>query len=207
MTANPMSAGLPDADRSALKEWASVMFVLDRGATVLLLRKGGIYEQKQGFQVEHRRFWVFPTRFHQNADELHPAFEWALPGTAASEPEGATLRIGVYADVTDALRVERFDLLDRLTGHHPLASSTVHARFHYKGRPYLHVLVVRAYRLAEPHRIKNLPEYDGCVSWVELADPLATAGVEPVLETEEFDGRRAEILEVLDSDGVTRLWR
>lgn len=177
---------------------------MERGATVLLLRKGGIYEQKHGFQVEHRRFWLFPTRFHQSADELHPSFEWTMPQAIATEQEHETLRIGVYAEVTDALRVERLDLLDRLAGLHPLAASTVHARFHYKRRPYLHVLVVRAYRLTEPHRVRHIPEYDGCVSWVELAEPLGTAGLVAAVPSEEFELRRSDVLGTLDPDGVTR---
>jgi hypothetical protein len=78
---------LPE-NRSALKEWASIEVALEQGTTVLMLRKGGIYEQKQGFQVEHRQFWLFPTLFHQGADELAPTFEWTIRAAEERAPAG-----------------------------------------------------------------------------------------------------------------------
>jgi hypothetical protein len=193
------------ANRSALKEWASVEAALVGGGTILMLRKGGIYEQKQGFQVEHRQFWIFPTLFHQSPDELAPAFEWALESAASRHPAGPRLRIGSYAMVTDALRVERMEALERLAGLHPLANPTVHARFHYRKRPYLHVLVVRHYRLPEPRMIRNTAEYEGCISWVELETALPTGQLRPVLAEAQFEQRREDVLRRLGTDGVERV--
>ena len=39
------------------------------------------------------------------------------------------------------------------------------------------VLVVRAYRLAQPRTFEFLKEYGGCKSWTTMAAPLALAGM------------------------------
>ena len=46
---------------AALKEWAIVCKALEEGRQVLLLRKGGIMEYRQGFEVKHNNFLLFPT--------------------------------------------------------------------------------------------------------------------------------------------------
>ena len=38
---------------AALKEWAVVCKALEEGRQILLLRKGGIMEYRQGFEVKH----------------------------------------------------------------------------------------------------------------------------------------------------------
>jgi hypothetical protein len=194
-----------EASRSALKEWAAIERVLAAGGTTLLLRKGGIWEKREGFEVEHREFWLFPTQYHQNPAELEPAFAWALEAARALQPDVNRVRIEHYAVVEDALRVERLEALERLAGLHTLTADTVRSRFAYRGRPYLHALIVRAHRLPTPHLIPNTLDYEGCVSWVALDEELPTAGAAPVLGDAEFAAARATILERLGEDGVTRL--
>ena len=41
---------------------------LGRGEQIVILRKGGIAEGRGGFRAEHDRFWLFPTRFHQQSE-------------------------------------------------------------------------------------------------------------------------------------------
>ena len=192
-------------NRSALKEWGAVEGALAEGRTTLLVRKGGIHERRGDFQVEHREFWLFPTLYHQNAHELRPEFRAALRAAEAAPRDVNRVRIAHYAVVEEALRVESLDALHRLEGLHPLTPETVESRFAYRGRPYLHVLVLRAYRLPAPHDIPNTLDYEGCVSWVELDDALPTAGAQPVLMDAEFAARRAEVLARLGEEGVVRL--
>ena len=59
--------------RVAFKEWEIVVDALGRGEQILLLRKGGIHEPRGGFQVEHQRFFLFPTRYHQQRECVIPA--------------------------------------------------------------------------------------------------------------------------------------
>lgn len=51
--------------RVAFKEWTVVVDAQGLGEQIILLRKGGIREGKNGFSVEHQRFLLFPTSFHQ----------------------------------------------------------------------------------------------------------------------------------------------
>ncbi|MET0396718.1 MAG: DUF1802 family protein [Longimicrobiaceae bacterium] len=192
-------------NRSALKEWGAVERALAEGRTTLLVRKGGIHERREGFQVEHREFWIFPTLYHQNTHELRPEFRPALEAAAAAPHDVNRVRIGHYAVVEEALRVKSLDALRRLDGLHPLTPETVESRFAYRGKPYLHVLLVRFFRLPEPHVIPVTLDYEGCVSWVELDDALPTAGAQPVLLDGEFAARRADVLARLGEEDVVRL--
>ena len=181
-------------NRSALKEWAAMEQILAAGSACVLLRKGGIWEKKNGFEVEHREFWIFPTYFHQNPHELAPEFAWALDAAGPGTPAQDEIRIEHYAVVRDAFRVEDLEVLRRLEGQHPLDAATVDSRFHYRDRPYLHVLVLRLYRMPTPYLVRNTLDYEGCISWVELDDALSTAGAIPVLSDTEFDSRRSEVI-------------
>jgi hypothetical protein len=180
------------SSREALKEWASVERALAAGRVSLLVRKGGISERRGGFDVEHRAFWIFPTAFHQNAEELAPDFRDLLGGTGPASRDEVRLR--VFAEVAEAFRVESLVVMARLAGLHPMAEETVRSRFEYKGRPYLHVVLVRAYVLPEPVVIPNTIGYEGCVSWVALDEEISTAGAVPVVGDAEFAALRGEVV-------------
>jgi hypothetical protein len=183
---------MESSSRQALKEWASVERGLASGRVSLLVRKGGISERRSGFDVEHRAFWIFPTAFHQNAEELAPPFRDLLgDAPAVSRDE---VRVRVFAEVVEAFRVESLEAMERLAGLHPMAAETVRSRFEYKGRPYLHVILVRAHTLPEPVVIPNTLGYEGCVSWVTLDDEIATAGAVPAMGDAEFERVRGEVL-------------
>jgi hypothetical protein len=192
------------SNRSALKEWASVEQALAAGDVALLLRKGGIYEGRGEFRVEHREFWIFPTVYHQNPDELRPEYRPLLDGDGRPAPQDE-IPIRVYAVVEDAYRVERLDALERLEGLHPHTQETVASRFAYRGNPYLHALVVRAHRLPAPIVVPNTLGYEGCVSWVRLDDALPTIGAAPVLDDAAFAELRADVESRLGIEGVVRV--
>ncbi|HET6230573.1 MAG TPA: DUF1802 family protein [Longimicrobiaceae bacterium] len=192
-----------DANRSALKEWAAVERALADGRTALLIRKGGIHEKRGGFEVEHREFWLFPTGFHQNADELADDFR-GLAGLPVP-PSRDEVRLGVYAVVEEAFRVESLDALERLKGLHPLAPETIRSRFAYRNKPYLHALVLRAHVLPEPHVVPNTLDYEGCISWVQMDAELPTATARPAMLDAEFARTRAQILDRLGTEGVVRI--
>jgi hypothetical protein len=107
--------------------------------------------------------------------------------------------------VDGVYRIESETALDRLDGMHPLAPPAAHARFAYKGRPYVHALIVRAYRLEEPVVLPDTARYEGCVSWVDLDRPLSTAGLTPVLSDEDFLTVKSEILRRMGTEGVAQM--
>lgn len=189
----------------ALKEWAAVEQALAAGATTLLVRKGGIWEQRGDFRVEHREFWIFPTLYHQNPHELAAGFEPYLDVANPAHPNRDTIRIQLYCRVEAAYRVGDLDALLRLDGLHPYTEPTIRARFAYRGRPHLYVVVARVYRLGSPFEIANTLDYEGCVSWVTLDAPLPTAGLTPILGNTAFSTLHAEILQRLGPAAGTPL--
>ena len=52
----------------ALKEWAVTVRALAEGEQLVTLRKGGIREAERHFQLEHERFFLYPTFDHQRND-------------------------------------------------------------------------------------------------------------------------------------------
>lgn len=192
-----------ESSRVALKEWAVAEEALATGQIALLIRKGGIHERQGGFGVEHREFWVFPTGWHQNPADLAPNLHPLL--NALGPPARGTVPFRVYAVVHDVFRIENPDVLDRLDGMHPLSPPAAHARFAYRDRPYVHALVLRAHRLAEPFVLPDTLRYEGCVSWVELDQPVPTAPLVPVLSDEDFTTMRGEIIRRLGTEGVLQV--
>jgi hypothetical protein len=175
----------------ALKEWAAIEDALASGRLSVLVRKGGIYEKCGGFEVEHRGFWIFPTGWHQNEHELAPAFRGHLGETPRFAP--GTIPLRVWCTVEEAWRVEDLDALQRLGDIQPFTDNTLKSRFEYRGRPYLHVVLVRAYVLTEPHPIPNTAAYDGCVSWVALESPVSAEAARPVRSDDDFAAIRREV--------------
>lgn len=182
----------------ALKEWAAIEDALAGGRLTVLVRKGGIYEQRGDFEVENRAFWIFPTGWHQNEHELSPEFRAHLGDTPRFPPGEIPLR--VHCVVEDAIRVESLEALQRLGDLQPFSADTLRSRFEYRGKPYLHVLIVRAYLLPQPHVIPNTAGYDGCVSWVRLEAPVSTDGAVPALDDADFARIRTAVLDRLRTD-------
>lgn len=188
----------------ALKEWAAVERALAAGATSLLIRKGGIREGGGSFAVERRTFWIFPTRYHQNAREIARPFAGFLDAAAALDPGPDRVRLQLHAVVESAYRIRALDAALALEGLHPMAAETVEARFRYR-EPHLHALLVRVAALPEPRLIPNTLDYDGCISWVTLDVAVETDAVRPVLEAPAWDGVRNEVEARLSRSGVVRI--
>jgi hypothetical protein len=182
----------PTALDVALKEWATVISALESGRQILLLRKGGILEQsnKNRFAITHNEFLFFPTYLHQSRGELKPEAHARLqPATA----EPAQVRITAAGVVTDIIKVESREQIDRLNNEHIWTSSLIDMRFNYKPQNPLYLVLVRAYRLREPVTLDNTPAYAGCKSWVPLERPIATSDATPALDDAQYEHRRQSV--------------
>ena len=179
-------------NRFALKEWAAVCAALARGRQSILLRKGGIAEETDGFRVEHREFWLFPTRFHQSSDELSPNATDLPDDPLAAAPKPGTVQLSLYGIVDEVFHIADAAQLGVLEGLHVLAPATLLKRFEYR-EPGLNVLLVRIYRRGEPFEISESPHFAGCKSWVDLRNKLPTAGLAPVLSDDAFRSVAADL--------------
>lgn len=172
------------ANRYAFKEWAVVCHALGTGRQSLILRKGGLHEPRDGFQMEHSEFWLFPTRFHQDPAEISADARVLWEAAQMSAPLAGTIDISLYATVEEAVRVDDIAVLPRLTGLHAWSDETLRKRFDYK-TPGLSALLVRVYSLPAAIRIPESPHFAGCRSWVDFPADIPTTGLQPVLNDDE----------------------
>jgi hypothetical protein len=173
------------ANRVAFKEWAVICAALASGRQILILRKGGIHEGRDGFRVRDREFWLFPTAFHQDVSHLTDDARPLLAQVQAQQPPDGTIRLTQYAVVHEVHELHSDEAVRSLTGLHVWSSRIVSERFHYK-RPGLFALVVRIYNSPRAVDFPDSPYFAGCRSWVDLPQEVSTAGLLPALTDEEF---------------------
>ena len=186
----------------AFKEWAVVVDALGGSEQVLILRKGGIREQRGQFDVEPREFWLFPTQHHEAECSIIPSKRPALRDIAVHASKDF-VDIQFYAVADPVLQVADPALLKRLQGRHIWNEFVLQERFEFGREKGLHALLIRVYQLPAPERFPLRDSYSGCKSWVELERTISTANLTPVLTDAEFNTQRDEICELLSDYALT----
>jgi hypothetical protein len=202
----------------AFKEWAVTVRALAEGEQLITLRKGGIREENKHFEIEHDRFFLYPTFDHQQVGmvreshrpELGRALEegvWAdgePPASALDAPTGVPqperVRIRAWAEVAASYLITDPRAVDALSPYYVWTSNYAEKRLRWKRRHPLHVILLRTYRIPRPVTVKVRDEYLGCRSWLDLHRELPFEGT-PVLADEEFE-RAAEQIEAIASSAV-----
>lgn len=183
----------------ALKEWAIVTKALGNGEQILLVRKGGIREGKKAFQVEHREFFLYPTYEHQHEEDLKPPYHQSLKEVSSSRDGDDKVYISHWARVDEIATVETREVekVERLAPYCIWTADFLKERLAWRPKKPLHVLFLRVFRLPQPRIIDVLPEYQGCLSWVNLAEDLQTSDMAPVLGDAEFSQKAKDIRQAL----------
>jgi len=183
--------------RTAFKEWAIIVDALGRGEQILILRKGGISEERGGFQVEHEQFLLFPTLYHQQRESVISAaqarFDQAAPGWAPPE----SVRLEFLAEVVAWRQLEALSSAQALRGQHYWREEVIAERFDWGQAKNIVAMAVRVYRLPLPIELPMSPAYGGCKSWVELDHEVNTTGSLPVLDQPVFDHKLNQFLAAL----------
>ena len=188
----------------ALKEWAVATDALERGETILLLRKGGIREEGKHFRVAHDDVLLYPTYEHQQPHLLKQQYaDLVQPVPSGWHPE--TVRIGAWSRITDIFQVSEKETVEALLPHHIWNEQFAAERFGWKPRFPLYVLLLRAYKLPREQIIPYRAEYGGCKSWIDLVAPIALEGMTPVLSDAEYDRRTAAIREIVENEQLTNV--
>ena len=156
-----------DAVQIAFKEWAVVVEAIGSGRQIVILRKGGIAEGVGGFKAEHDRFWLFPTRFHQQAKGVIDS-EAVLFGRT-SFPAEDVLSVEYVCEVAAVKQLNTLELANRLKGQHIWRDTVISERFDWGRDLGIYAMAVRVRRLPEPVKMPMLESYGGCKSWVEFA--------------------------------------
>ena len=186
------------ANRIAFKEWAVICAALESRGQIVIARKGGIHEGRQGFHVAYPEFWIFPTYLHQDVPGLIEDAQPLLDEVSSRRPPDNLVRLEHYAVVRRVIHLTDESQLKALDGHHLWSRATIRQRFVYR-EPGLFLLVVRVYKIPQALEFDSSPYFAGCRSWVELPEPQATSGGHPVLSDEEFARREQALLAALES--------
>jgi hypothetical protein len=173
--------------RIAFKEWAVVVDALGRGDQILILRKGGIAEGRDGFRVEHPQFLLFPTLFHQQRESVAPAARARYDELAPHLPAPDAARLEWLAEVVEWRRLESLSAAHALRGQHIWREEVVAERFAWGKEANLFALAVRVFRLPRALELPMRPQYGGCKSWIELDQDVPVDGARPVLDDTAFD--------------------
>src|SRR5438046_6744866 len=199
----------------AFKEWAVTVRALGEGEQLLTLRKGGIREPDKHFELDHDRFFLYPTFDHQRNDcvrashqpELRRALEegvWAEgepPPNALVRDGGIAqpdrVRIRAWAEVAEHWTIDDPRTVDALSPYYVWTPDYAEKRLAWKRRHPLHVLLLRTYRIPRPVTVKVRDEYAGCRTFLELYRDLPFEGT-PVLSDDEFERAAEEITAIID---------
>ncbi|WP_050022992.1 DUF1802 family protein [Verrucomicrobium sp. BvORR034] len=168
------------------KEWAFVCEALGQGVQTLILRKGGIHEGKKGFHFEHEDFWLFPTGFHAQGDQLLWLPEDADKVAVPQDEERELVDVKYFAKTQQIWRITDWDKLAALAPFHVWKEEVVRERFAWNEESCLHIALVRVHKLPITWSFPYLKGYGGCRSWVKL--PPEGKDFEPIVTPVLADG-------------------
>jgi hypothetical protein len=184
----------------ALKEWAVAVEALEHGKMIMLLRKGGLTEVGNRFQVAQQQILLYPTYEHQQPNLLKAEYATKVkPVSSGWHPE--IVIIGSWAEITDILQVTEESVVQALLPYHIWNEQLVSERLKWKPRQPLHILLLRTYRLSSVSEILYHSEYGGCRSWIDLFEPISINGIVPVLSDEEYTKQTHEIRQIVLGNG------
>jgi hypothetical protein len=190
----------------ALKEWAIVCQALEEGRQVLLLRKGGIMEYREGFQVKHNYFFLYPTFEHQSIESIQLNYAQKLAMMLQEETDHSKVTINSYARAVALKQIKDGSLLSQLHKYHIWNERYVNVRMNYNPKKPMQVILLRVYKLQNPIEAEVRSEWLGCRSWVHIqslaskarsTDTRGSLDEHPVLDDSTFDTIASEIEEIL----------
>lgn len=183
--------------QTAFKEWGIIVDALASGRQILILRKGGIHEGKQGFKVEHESFLLFPTLYHQQRENVIPAAQERYDQIAGKFQDPDSVLISHFAIVTRSVPLANRDMLGSLQDQHIWKAELLNERFDWGREAGVFAILVRVYELSDARRLPVIPAYGGCKSWITLQESFDTSSSVPVLSDQEFNVKTDQFLKVV----------
>lgn len=180
----------------AFKEWEVVCEALGRGTQCVLLRKGGIHEGREGFSFKHERFYLFPTRFHEQAGQVRISCDFQAPEW---EP-GDMVPLRWFCEAVWARTLTDWEQVRRLAPFHVWKEEVLRQRFGWGKEDRIHCALVRVHRMLEPWTITYEKKHGGCRTWVDLPEVGGEppGGMTPVVPDAEFADQQRQVEAVLD---------
>ena len=180
------------------KEWDVVCQALAAGRQHILLRKGGIHEGRKGFSFKHERFYLFPTRFHAQGEQVRKSFGNFAPEGAGEWEEGDEILVQWWCEASWACTLTDWQDVAALEPFHIWTEELVRERYDCGEVQRIHCALVRVFALRVPLKLSYRKKYGGCRTWVDLPFP-PPGDPAPVVPHDEFAKVRAEVEQVLGS--------
>jgi hypothetical protein len=168
--------------KTAFKEWNVVVDTLGRGEQVVIMRKGGIDEGENGFEIKHKQFWLFPTQFHQQKDFVICSAAHQM----APLSNNKIIPIQYHSEVVSHFELNQTAQIESIRGQHVWKDEVLIQRMTSGNSYQLHALLVRVSRLPKAIEVPMDEQYGGCRSWIHLKENLDTNHLSPVLDEDHF---------------------
>jgi hypothetical protein len=178
----------------ALKEWATVVKALENGNQTILLRKGGILETT-GFNVESKKFLLFPTYEHQDNASLKSQYYGYLAEAREDKPKEGTNRITSFAEVVEEHDLDSMEKIENLSSFHIWSDTYIVERMNWMPEKPIKVMFLKVFRIT-PTEVPILPDYQGCKSWIELNVNLESG--KSVLSDAELQQKLSEFRRIVN---------
>ncbi|MCO5315946.1 MAG: DUF1802 family protein [Solirubrobacterales bacterium] len=202
----------------AFKEWAVTVRALSEGEQLLTLRRADLAEDNAPFELDHDRFFLYPTFDHQRNNLVrashHPELDRALeegvwpdeepPARALLQdggiPQPERVRIRAWAEVAEEITIESPKVMDSLSPFYIWTNDYAQQRLSWQPRTPLQLVLLRVHRIPRPVTVRVREEYHG-PAWAEIDRDLPFEGT-PVMSDEEFEFASNEIRSICQSDRV-----
>lgn len=182
---------------TALKEWATVLEAIGRGEQLVLIRKGGLIEPSATFELAAPSFVFYPTFEHQAVQYLRePYGRYVEEAWRRRAPDGQ-VRLDLVGQAVRGVTCADPAIVQRLAPFHIYNDAFLTQRLTWQPDQPLVIVIVRAFRLAEPCTVPVQPQYAGCKSWVQLDAPVPLAGAVPIMDETAFNRRLRELTPLL----------
>ena len=178
----------------ALKEWATVVKALEQGTQTVILRKGGILETASGFNIESKKFFLFPTWEHQETRYVKPKFHNFLNDVLNKKPDEGFNKITSYAEILFEKDVESNDVIKDLSSFHVWSDEYIQERRNWMPEKPIKAIFLKTIKIPE-FNLSLKPEFSGCKSWIELNSNFQEG--ESALKNDEIEKKLQEFKEIV----------
>lgn len=179
----------------ALKEWATVVKALENGDQNIILRKGGILETASGFNVESKKFLLFPTYEHQEFKHLKPNFQGYFDDVKKNNPKNGHNKISLYAEVLAEADVSSEEKIKSLSPFHIWSDEYIKERMNWMPEKPMKVVFLKIFKTSEIE-IPLKSEYQGCKSWIDINEDFPAG--QPVLNDSEINSKLKKFKEIVN---------
>jgi|TARA_B100001750_G_scaffold119286_1_gene94622 hypothetical protein len=180
---------------NGLKEWATVVKALENGKQTVILRKGGILETASGFEIESKKFLLFPTWEHQEIKHVKSEYHDFLNQTLNHKPREGYNIITSIAEVLDHRDISSNNIIDDLSSFHVWSNEYIKERINWMPEKPLKAIFLKVYTFPQIE-IPLQSDFEGCKSWIELNSNQNSG--QSVLTNQEINNELKKFREIVN---------